>query len=177
MEINHARTLIMDASPWQAIEHFTYYPNYVELARMESEGGRLQPGDRVVFLGSGPLPLTLICLCSQYQIQGVGIEQCGEYADLSRQLIAALGLSDQIRIIEGNHFSLPLQEPCQLIMVGADAMPKKKFFPILPGICLRAAGCPTASMKKALEGFWMFSPALICPSDLKRLRASGLTRA
>ena len=128
MEINNAKTVIQSPSPWEAAKQFEYYPNYVELARMEAEGGELSPGDRVVFLGSGPLPLTLIMLCSRYDIQGVGIEQCLEYADLSRRLIAVLGLTGRIQIMEGNHFSLPLKEKCRLIMVGADAMPKDEIF-------------------------------------------------
>lgn len=128
MEIKNAQAIIRSPSPWEELKQFEYYPNYIELARMESKGGDLSPGDRVVFLGSGPLPLTLVLLCAGHRIQGVGIEQCAEYADLSRRLIASLGLADHIRIIEGNHFNLPLREKCHLTMVGADAVPKDEIF-------------------------------------------------
>ena len=131
LEIRNAETIIHSLDPWAVIKQFVYYPNYLELARMESRGGGLSSGDRVVFLGSGPLPLTLISLCTQYKIEGIGIEQNAEYADLSRRLIAALGLTQHIRIIEGNHFSLPLPEECRLIMIGADAMPKEEIFSCL----------------------------------------------
>jgi hypothetical protein len=131
MEIHNAKTVINASSPWDTVKQFVYYPNYMALARMEYTGANLCPGDRVVFLGAGPMPLTLVCLCIQYKILGVGIEQFSEYAHLSRQLIKALGLEEQIRIIEGNHFSLPLPEPCQLIMIGADALPKDEIFAYL----------------------------------------------
>lgn len=128
MEIQNATTVISSPSPWDTVRQFVYYPNYMELARMEYTGANLCPGDRVVFLGSGPMPLTLVCLCVRYKIWGIGIEKFTEYAQLSRRLIKALGLEEQISIIEGSHFSLPLAKPCRLIMVGADALPKDEIF-------------------------------------------------
>ena len=128
MEIHNAKAVISSSSPWDTVKQFVYYPNYMELAHMEYTGANLCPGDRVVFLGSGPMPLTLVCLCIRYKLFGTGIEQFPEYAQLSRQQIKTLGLEEQINIIEGNHFSLPLPEPCRLIMVGADALPKDEIF-------------------------------------------------
>lgn len=128
MEMHHAKTAISSSSPWDTIKQFVYYPNYLALARMEYTGAKLCPGDRVVFLGSGPMPLTLVCLCVQYKIFGIGIEQFTEYVQISRQLIKVLGLEEQINIIEGSHFSLPLPEPCRLVMIGADALPKDEIF-------------------------------------------------
>lgn len=128
MELHNAKTVINSSSPWDTVKQFVYYPNYMELARMEYTGANLCPGDRVVFLGSGPMPLTLVCLCVRYKIFGIGIELFPEYAGLSRQLIKALNLEEHITIIEGSHFSLPLPEPCKLIMVGADALPKDEIF-------------------------------------------------
>jgi len=128
MEIEFVRSIIADPDPWALIEDFVYYPNYLELARMEYEGGNLKQGNRVVFLGSGPLPLSLICLCKRYGIEGIGIEQVPEYIELSEILIKSLGLAGHIRIIQGNHFSLPLKDNCRLIMVAADALPKNEIF-------------------------------------------------
>jgi hypothetical protein len=128
MEIESARSIIGGPDPWALVKRFVFYPNYVELARMEFEGGDLKEGARVVFLGSGPLPLSLICLCKQYGVKGIGIEQAPEYGELSREVIQSLELSRHIAIVQGNHFSLPLQEECRLIMVGADALPKDEIF-------------------------------------------------
>jgi hypothetical protein len=128
MEIKFAQSIIAAPNPWIAVQGFIYYPNYLRLADMEYRGAELKPGDRVVFLGSGPLPLSLICLCRQYGVQGIGIEKVPEYAKLSQKLIHALELTEYIQIVQGNHFSLPLNEECMLVMVAADAVPKDEIF-------------------------------------------------
>ena len=128
MEIENARDIIKASLPWDILNKFVYVPNYLELARMEYHGGNLTIGDRVVFLGSGPLPLSLIFLYTQYGIKSIGIEQTSEYAELSQEIINVLKLKEHICIIQGNHFSLPLEQDCQLIMIGADALPKHEIF-------------------------------------------------
>ena len=67
-------------------------------------------------------------LCRLYGLRGVGIEQEPDRAELSRMVLQKLGLSDRIKIIAGNHFSLPLEEKSELIMVAAQAEPKKAIF-------------------------------------------------
>lgn len=128
MEIECARSIVADPEPWTLLKGFVYYHNYLQLAQMECKGANLKEGDRVVFLGSGPLPMSLISLWRQYGIEGIGIEQIPEYAELSKSLVDTLGLTGHIRIVGGNHFSLPLHEECRLIMVGADALPKDEIF-------------------------------------------------
>ncbi len=128
MEIESTKAIINSHDPWDELERFIYYPNYLELARMEYNGAGLEPDDHVVFLGSGPLPLSLISLCKKYGITGTGIEKFQEYADLSQRLIKALKLDQHINIIHGDHFTLPLSTGCSLIMVGADALPKDEIF-------------------------------------------------
>ncbi|MBW2109233.1 MAG: methyltransferase [Deltaproteobacteria bacterium] len=128
MEIQAVRSILADHDPWAQVKRFIYYPNYLQLARMEYRGANLRPKDRVVFLGSGPFPLSLICLCTQYGIEGIGIEQVPAFAELAGELIETLALASRIHIMQGNHFFLPLQQPCRLIMVGADALPKDEIF-------------------------------------------------
>lgn len=128
LEIDAARSIIKGPDPWAMARRFAFYPNYLQLAHMEYTGANLKSRDRVVFLGSGPFPLTLICLCAKYGIEGVGIEHVPEYAELSENLVKCLDLSGHIRILCGNHFSLPLSEKCQLVMIGADARPKDEIF-------------------------------------------------
>ncbi|RCV63725.1 Nicotianamine synthase protein [Methanophagales archaeon] len=107
---------------------FAYIPNYLQLAKTEYQGSPLKPGDNVLFLGSGPLPISLIILCRLYGLRGVGIEQEPDRAELSRIVLQKLGCSDQIRIIEGNQYTLPMIEKFELIMVAAQAEPKKAIF-------------------------------------------------
>jgi len=128
MEIEHAQSILFSPDPWGVVKGFLLYPNYKQLARMEYQGAGLESGERVIFLGSGPLPLSLILLCAKNGVRGVGIEQVSEYTDLSRKVIKSLKLSSLIRIVCGNHFSLPLQESCQLIMVASSAQPREEVF-------------------------------------------------
>jgi hypothetical protein len=128
LERQRAQAIIDSAAPWDMLKGFIYYPNYLQLAEMESRGANLNRDDRVVFLGSGPLPLSLIALVNRCAIKGVGIEKDSFNAELSRKVLAALALNDQIEIILGDHFTLPLPHPCSLVMVGADAIPKKEIF-------------------------------------------------
>jgi hypothetical protein len=128
IENEQAHSILESLDPWDVFKNVSYFSNYLQLAQVEHEGAGLNPGDRVVFLGSGPLPLTLIVLCHQYGLNGIGIEQDPERVNLSRKVLSKLGLSDQIKIIKGNHQSLPLKEKCELIMVAAQAEPKKDIF-------------------------------------------------
>ena len=65
LEFEHAKSILKSSDPWEALKNFVHLPNYLQLARTEYQGSGLKPGDHVLFLGSGPLPLTLIILCHQ----------------------------------------------------------------------------------------------------------------
>lgn len=128
LETEKAKSLLSSSNPWETLQNFTFYPNYLQLASTEYTGSGLKPKDCVLFLGSGPLPLSLILLCHEYGLFGIGIEQDENRANLSREVISILGLSVSIKIIEGNHFCLPLENSCDLYMVAAQAEPKKEIF-------------------------------------------------
>lgn len=128
IEDEQAHSILESPDPWDVFKNVSYFSNYLQLAQVEHDGAGLKPGDRVVFLGSGPLPLTLIVLCHEYGLNGIGIEQDPERVNLSRKVLSKLGLSDQIKIIGTNHQSFPLKEKCELIMVAAQAEPKKDIF-------------------------------------------------
>jgi hypothetical protein len=134
LEAEQAESILKSEDPWNALTNFTYLPNYIQLAQTECRGAGLKPGDTVLFLGSGPLPLTLIILCHQHGLNGIGIEQYPERVELSRRVLEKLGLSSQIRIIHGNHLMLPLAETSDLVMVAALAEPKKEIFDHLASV-------------------------------------------
>jgi hypothetical protein len=126
LEIEMANSILDSRDSWAVLKNFTHFSNYTQLARTECQGAELKPGDNVIFLGSGPLPLSLIMLCHQHGLRGIGIEQEPERAELSRKVLQKLELSGQIKIIAGNHFTLPLKEKSELLMVAAAAEPKKE---------------------------------------------------
>jgi hypothetical protein len=167
LEVQLAKSMIFAPDPWACLEQFVYYPNYLALACMEYDGAGLQAGDRVVFLGSGPLPLSLISLSRQYNIQGVGIEQNKAYAALSERVIRSLGLNHAIQIICGNHFVLPLKAPSRLIMVGADAMPKVEIFAHLAKILAPGQRISYRIYEKGLRRLFDAGSVLDLPSDFR----------
>ncbi|MGP8336880.1 MAG: nicotianamine synthase family protein [Methanosarcinaceae archaeon] len=128
LEIEHAHSILESKYPMEMFKNFNYISNYLKLSRTEFQGAGLKPGDSIVFLGSGPLPLTLMVLCQWYGLKGTGIEQDPDRAELSRKVLEKLGLSDQIEIINGDHLTLPLKSESDLIMVAAQAEPKKEIF-------------------------------------------------
>ena len=160
LETEEAKNLLSSRNPWKTLGNFTFYPNYLQLARTEYTGSGLKPKDCVLFLGSGPLPLSLIVLCREYGLLGIGIEQYGKRASISREVIVRLGLSDSIRIIEGNHFSLPLEIRCELYMVAAQAEPKKEVFghlaSVLPGGSKVSYRLYEKGLRRVLDGSSLF---------------------
>ncbi len=167
MEIEFARSIIDAPDPWNLLKHFKFYPNYLELARMEYKGGDLKSNDSVVFIGSGPLPMSLISLYKQYGIKGIGIEQIPEYANLSQKLIKALELTDSIRIILGNHFSLLAHEKVQMVMVGADACPKDEIFTHLTKTLDNGTKLSYRIYEKGLRRLLDDKPVLDIPHEFK----------
>lgn len=99
-------------------------------------------------------------LCHEYDLFGIGIEQDEKRANLSREVIACIGLSERIKIIEGNHFNLPLGTRCDLYMVAAQAEPKKEVFEhlakILPGGTKVSYRLYEKGLRRILDGNSLF---------------------
>ena len=164
MEIRQALNVIQSADPWEALARFVYYPNYLKLAQMECTGADLNPGDKVVFIGSGPLPLSLILLCKHHNIYGIGLEKNRQYMTLARDLIDALGLFPRIRIIHGDHNLLPLKTECRLVMVGAEALPKEEIFNHLARVLPQKAKLSYRIFEKGLRRLLDDQSAFVLPS-------------
>jgi len=128
LEVEVAGSILEAKDPWRALRTFTFYPNYTILGKSEQEGADLKPGDTVAFLGSGPLPLSLIILCHEHGLKGIGIERDPRWVHISREVVERLGQEANIEISKGDHFSFPLKEECNLIMVAAMARPKEEIF-------------------------------------------------
>jgi len=136
LEIEETRSILESQDPWKTLKGFTFYPNYQILAETEQAGAYLSPGDTVAFLGSGPLPLSLIVLCSERGLKGIGIERVSEWAEISRKVLDRLGLQSEIVILEGDQFTFPLERECQLVMIAAMARPKEEIFRHLAEVLL-----------------------------------------
>lgn len=135
LETEHAKEILSSDFPWASLEKFSFYGNYLNLVRTEYEGLRLSSGDMVFFLGSGPLPLTLIVFFRLYGVKSTGIEKDSFRANLSKRVLEKLGLSSVIKIVNGNHFSLSRKDlslspdtGIKALMIAAQAEPKKEIF-------------------------------------------------
>ena len=160
LEIEHAHSILESRDPWEMLRNFNYISNYLKLSLTEFQGARLKPGDSVVFLGSGPLPLTLIVLCHWYGLKGIGIEKEPDRAELSRKVLEKLGLSGQIEIINGDQLTLPLKTRPELIMIAAQAEPKKEIFnhlaKVLPVGTKLSYRIYEKGLRRLLDTFYLF---------------------
>jgi len=145
VETRYSNEILENKSPWKVLEEYPFYRNYLRLVRTEFEGFGLKRGDRVVFLGSGPLPLTLIVFMKCYGVKGTGIEQDPLRARLSIKSLEKLGLSEYITIINGNHLSMNPADfidsttGARALMIAAQAEPKKEILnqllKVIPSDC------------------------------------------
>jgi len=145
LETGYAKEVLASQSPWGVLEEFPFYKNYLRLVRTEYEGFGLKAGDRIFFLGSGPLPLTLIVFFKYYGVKGTGIEQNSERAKLSTEVLDKLGLSKEITILNGTHYSMnPIDflDPdtrTKALVIAAQAEPKKEILDYL--LTVMPPGC------------------------------------
>jgi hypothetical protein len=124
-ERDFAERLLQTAHPWRELERFTFYRNYVSLTDAESNLAGLRSGDRVAMIGCGPLPLTNILLASRHGLTTVGLEQDAELAKLAQGVVKALGVADGVWIVEGDHVGISALGEFDLIMVAAQAKPRR----------------------------------------------------
>lgn len=132
LEFHWAKRIINDAHPAITLQTFPYYDNYLKLTQLEYRSLNLV-GDhsirRVLFVGSGPLPLTAILLAQQYGIVVDCIDNDTQAVEVSKQLISRLGLSKTIRITQGDAASYTQYGEYDAVflaaMVGLDAKTKQ----------------------------------------------------
>ncbi|MBT3588721.1 MAG: hypothetical protein HN507_08735 [Flavobacteriaceae bacterium] len=123
-EIIMANKIIKSKLPFKTYRKYNYFEAYLNTIKAEIEAGKLSKGDKVIFIGSGPLPSTLIMLYDNYGIESIGIEIIPKVAELSRKLIKSLQLSDKIKIVTGDHFSIKTTKNIKHIIIALAAEPK-----------------------------------------------------
>ena len=107
---------------------FPYYENYVDLTQMELSAlhaVKPLPPKKIAFIGSGPLPLTSICLCQALdKVNGgqgsttvLNIDKNPEAVKQSRALAERLGISAR-----GMQFSCEVAGSANLDLRGFDAV-------------------------------------------------------
>ena len=112
---------------WEVLDTFHFYERYENLLKNESELVPFDENTKLVFIGSGPLPLTLIMFNKLFGCKCIGIENQPSVAKLSRHIIRRLGLADDIEIVIGDERYVKHLD-YDVIMVAAFAIPKSKVF-------------------------------------------------
>ncbi len=90
------------------IEEFVYYNNYIKLARIEWSSllaCKLHKNHNVLFVGSGPLPLTGLILARDYDCHVTLMDVSNEAIELSKKLVSKLDLTDKINVVNSNALS------------------------------------------------------------------------
>lgn len=99
-EIQYAKEILESKSPYDVLEKFPFYKNYLRLVHIEYGVFELKPGDSIVFLGSWLLPLTFIVFFKHYRIRSIGVEHDPARADLSIETLGKLGLSKNMKLAD-----------------------------------------------------------------------------
>jgi hypothetical protein len=115
-----------------------YLARYEELARREVALAGIGPGDRVLFVGSGPFPITAIEYCRQTGCRADCADFVPEAIATSREVLRRLSLDGRIRCHQARGEELPASE-YSVVLVGVLARPKREIFRNLEATA--PAGC------------------------------------
>ncbi len=132
MEKHWAKEII---SSNNGIIDFPYYKNYVDLTKLEWNAlasCTYHEHHDVLFVGSGPLPMTAIILALNHNVRLKLIDNDPVAVRLSRSVIRMLGLQDMISVAQADGSSFEGYGDFNVIFVaalaGTDAGQKEKIF-------------------------------------------------
>ncbi len=127
LETENALKILESDNPTETLDSFHFYDRYIGLIENESQLAKFNDQKTFVFLGSGPLPLTLIMFNKVFGCKCIGIEQLEDVAELSRKVLKKLELDKNIEIIVGDEKSIENLD-YDIVMVAALAEPKDRVF-------------------------------------------------
>ena len=119
--------ILKSDNPTETMDSFRFYDKYISLIENESRLAKFNENKTFLFLGSGPLPLTLIMFNKVFGCKCIGIEQQEDVANLSRKVLKKLGLDSDIEIVVGNETTIK-DLNYDILMVAAFAEPKERVF-------------------------------------------------
>ena len=119
LERENAMKILESDNPREVLDSFHFYDRYIGLIENEMQLAKFNEKKTFVFLGSGPLPLTLIMFNMVTGCKCIGIEQ---FEDVER-----LGLDKDIEIITGDEKTIADLD-YDILMIAAFAEPKDRVF-------------------------------------------------
>ncbi len=126
-EVHLAERLLASNAPWKALKSFSLYPRYEALVRNQIELNRIDSGSRLVFIGCGPVPSSLILFNRLAGIRSVGLDISEDAVDWSSKVIRCLGLEKEVEIVRGDE-TLLRELDWDMVLVAAMADPKERIF-------------------------------------------------
>lgn len=101
LEIDFAKKIIQSDSPERTLYNFPYYQNYLHLVKLEYLNmSFFQPNiSHILFLGSGPLPLSAIILAQRYHLHVTLVDHSRKALNISRKVIKKLNLEKNFDFI------------------------------------------------------------------------------
>lgn len=127
LETENALKILESDNPNKTLDSFHFYDRYIGLINNESQLAKFNKDKTFVFLGSGPLPLTLIMFNKVFGCKCIGIEIQEDVAILSREVLKRLGLDEDIEIVTGDEKVIETLD-YDILMVAALAEPKERIF-------------------------------------------------
>lgn len=126
LETENAKKILESDDPWETLESFHFYERYIGLIKNESQLVKFGPKHTVVFVGGGPLPLTLILINKLYGSKCISVEIKEDVAELSKKVLKKLDIED-ITVVTGDETSVKDLD-YNVLMVAALAEPKERIF-------------------------------------------------
>jgi hypothetical protein len=135
-----------------------YLRRYRKLAEAEVALAGIRSGDRVLFIGSGPLPITAVQYALQTGCTVECVEQLLPAVEVSQRVLARLGLEGSVHPSHARGQDCPV-DAYDVILVGVLAEPKAEILThldeeALPGcrvLCRTTAGVRQLVYPRALE--------------------------
>ena len=127
LETENALKILESDNPTETLDSFHFYDRYIGLIENESQLAKFNEEKTFVFLGSGPLPLTLIMFNKVFGCKCIGIEQHENVAELSRKVLKRLDLDNDIEIVVGDETTVENLD-YDILMIAALAEPKDRVF-------------------------------------------------
>jgi len=129
LEKDAALTMLSKNNPLSALQDFIYYKNYKDLVALEFvKSGTIKKISRVLFIGGGPLPLSVIILAKDYKVVCTVIDNNQEAIDISKKLIESLGLTSmvQVQYCDASEFNLYEKYDCIYVAALVGSTRKEK---------------------------------------------------
>ena len=122
-----ANEILFSPTPWTVLDNFELFPRYRALIKNQINLLNLKQKERIIFIGCGPLPISLIVLKKYFNIDSIGIDSDPNAITLAKNCLKKLGFNKGIGIIHGNE-SIVEEYTGNSVAVAAMAIPKKRIF-------------------------------------------------